>query len=150
MVAGFLGGFLTGIFTTVFVCAAFSLTNPGGAIEGNGRQVWLQIVVAIFIIGLNFFITTIISVFIKSVLRIPLRLNEPQLPVNNDAVHGEEAYTLFFDGERSHISLHRTGFESGHIIDTNLGSKEESGQESPGKLSGSKMTTEVQVHSFSA
>lgn len=143
MVAGFLGGFLTGIFATGDGCAAFGLTNPGGAIEGNGRQVWLQIVGALFIIGLNLFMTTIICVFIKFVLRIPLRLNEQQLLVGDDAVHGEEAYALFFEGERSHISLHTTGFDSGHIIDTNLGSKEGSGQESPGEPSGSKKTTDV-------
>jgi Amt family ammonium transporter len=71
-------------------------------------------------------------VFIKFVLRIPLRLNEQQLMVGDDAVHGEEAYALFFEGERSHISLHATGFDSGHIIDThNLGNHHESGQESP-------------------
>jgi Amt family ammonium transporter len=142
MVAGFLGGFLTGIFATIDGCAAFGLKNPGGAIEGNGKQVWLQIVGALFIIGLNLFMTSIICVFIKYVLRIPLRLNEQQLLVGDDAVHGEEAYALFFEGERSHISLHTTGFESGHIIDTNLGSKEGSGHESPARPSAAKMAVE--------
>ena len=37
--------------------------------------------------------------------------------VGDDAVHGEEAYALFFEGERSHISLHATGLESGHITE---------------------------------
>jgi Amt family ammonium transporter len=40
-VAGFLGGFLVGLFATVQGSAAFALTNPGGAIDGNGKQVWL-------------------------------------------------------------------------------------------------------------
>jgi ammonium transporter, Amt family len=40
-VAGFLGGFLVGLFATVEGSAAFVLTDPGGAIDGNGRQVWL-------------------------------------------------------------------------------------------------------------
>lgn len=40
-VAGILGGFMTGIFATVEGSAAFGLTNPGGAIDGNGRQVWV-------------------------------------------------------------------------------------------------------------
>jgi len=39
MVAGFLGGFAVGIFATIDGCASFALTIPGGAIDGNGRQV---------------------------------------------------------------------------------------------------------------
>ena len=50
MVAGFVGGFLVGLFSTPMGDAAFALTNPGGAIAGNGKQVWLQIVGALFII----------------------------------------------------------------------------------------------------
>lgn len=38
MVAGFVGGFGTGLWATVEGCAAFGLTNPGGAIAGNGIQ----------------------------------------------------------------------------------------------------------------
>lgn len=41
-VAGFVGGFCTGLFATIEGCAAFGLTNLGGAIDGNGKQVWLQ------------------------------------------------------------------------------------------------------------
>lgn len=117
MVAGFTGGFLTGIFATIDGCAAFGLTNPGGAIEGNGKQVWLQIVGALFIIGYNIFITSVICLFIKYVLRIPLRMSDEHLMVGDDAVHGEEAYALFFEGERSHISLHGAGLESGQITE---------------------------------
>ena len=54
MVAGFVGGFLVGIFSTPAGDAAFALTNPGGAIAGNGKQVWLQIVGALFVIGCEF------------------------------------------------------------------------------------------------
>jgi len=32
---------MTGILATVQGSAAFGLTNPGGAIAGNGKQVWL-------------------------------------------------------------------------------------------------------------
>lgn len=38
MVAGFVGGFGTGLWATVEGCAAFGLTNPGGAVAGNGIQ----------------------------------------------------------------------------------------------------------------
>lgn len=51
MVAGTCGGFMVGLFATKEGCAAFGLTNPGGAISGNGKQVWLQIVGALFVIG---------------------------------------------------------------------------------------------------
>ena len=105
MVAGFLGGFLTGIFATIEGCAAFGLTNPGGAIDGNGKQVWLQIVGGLFIIGLNLFMTSLIMLFIQYVLRIPLRMSDEHLMVGDEAVHGEEAYALFFEGERNHLTI---------------------------------------------
>lgn len=40
-VAGVTGGILVGLFATVQGSAAFSITNPGGAIDGNVRQVWV-------------------------------------------------------------------------------------------------------------
>ncbi|KAJ9236925.1 hypothetical protein DTO169E5_5406 [Paecilomyces variotii] len=91
-VAGVLGGFLVGLFATKEGCEAFALKTPGGAIEGHGRQVWLQIVGALFIIGLNLFMTPLILYFIKYVLRIPLRMPEEVLLIGDDAIHGEEAY----------------------------------------------------------
>jgi Amt family ammonium transporter len=93
-VAGALGGFCVGIFATVDGCAAFGLTNPGGAIDGNGRQVWLQIVGALFIIGWYIVWTSLIMLFIKYVLRIPLRMTEEELLAGDDAVHGEAAYVF--------------------------------------------------------
>jgi len=38
-VAGIMGGMMTGILATTEGCAAFGLTNPGGAIDGNWKQV---------------------------------------------------------------------------------------------------------------
>jgi len=95
--AGVLGGIMTGIFATVEGSQAFEITNPGGAIAGNGRQVWVQIVGALFIIGWNLVWTSLILNFIKYVLRIPLRMTEEQLLVGDDAIHGEEAYYLHDD-----------------------------------------------------
>lgn len=92
MVAGSLGGFLTGLFATTEGCAAFALTNPGGAIDGNGRQVWLQIVGALFIIGWNLVWVSIIMCFIKYVCRVDLRMSEDKLMIGDGAVHGEVAY----------------------------------------------------------
>jgi Amt family ammonium transporter len=91
-VAGVIGGFMVGILATVQGSAAFAITNPGGAIEGNGRQVWVQLVGAFFIIGWNTVWTSLIMIFIKFVLRIPLRMSEADLLVGDDAIHGEAAY----------------------------------------------------------
>lgn len=93
-VAGVVGGFCTGLFATIEGCAAFGLTNPGGAIDGNGKQVWLQIVGALFIIGWNIVWTSLILLFIKYVCRIPLRMSEKDLLAGDDAIHGEVPYVL--------------------------------------------------------
>lgn len=95
MVAGALGGFLVGLFATPEGSAAFGLTNWGGAITGNGKQVWLQIVGALFITGWNLCWTSLIMLFIKYVLRIPLRYSDEELLIGDDALHGEEAYCFF-------------------------------------------------------
>jgi Amt family ammonium transporter len=39
LVAGFVGGMSVGLFATAEGCAAYGLTNNGGAIEGNWKQV---------------------------------------------------------------------------------------------------------------
>lgn len=92
MVAGALGGFLTGLFATTEGIAAFADTNPGGAIDGNGRQVWLQVVGALFIFGWNVVWTSLIMLFIRHVCRVPLRMSEEDMLIGDDAVHGEDAY----------------------------------------------------------
>jgi Amt family ammonium transporter len=40
LVAGTMGGMMTGVFATTEGCAAFGLTTPGGAIDGNWAQVF--------------------------------------------------------------------------------------------------------------
>ena len=72
--------------------SALGDTTNGGAIEGRGKQVWLQIVGALFIIGWNLVWTSLILCFIKYVCRIPLRMSEEELLIGDDAIHGEEAY----------------------------------------------------------
>lgn len=66
LVGGVLGGFMTGLFATSEGMDAFNLPNSmGGAIDGNGRQVWVQIVGFLFIIGWNIVWTSLICLFIK-------------------------------------------------------------------------------------
>ena len=96
-VAAIVGGCGTGIFATAEGVAAFATAAPGGAVSGNGRQVGVQIVGALFIIGWNLFWTSAIMAFIKYVLRIPLRMKEEDLLIGDMAVHGEEPY-VFSEG----------------------------------------------------
>ena len=102
-VAGIVGGCATGIFATISGCAAFGLTNPGGAIEGNGVQVGYQIAGACFVVGWNVVWTSLIMAFIKYVLRIPLRMSEADLIAGDYASHGEEAY-VFGEGSSGWIN----------------------------------------------
>ena len=104
LVPGFLGGFLTGIFATIDGAAAFAITNPGGAVAGNGRQVWVQIVGALFIIGWDAVWTAIILLGIKYILRIPLRMSDEDLAIGDDAIHGEAAYVF---GSEEEALLHQ-------------------------------------------
>lgn len=102
LVAGVLGGFLTGLFATTDGCASFASTVPGGAIDGNGAQVWRQIVGFLFIIGWNLVWTSLICLFIKYILRIPLRYSEAQLLIGDAEVHGELPYAFFHDGRHEY------------------------------------------------
>ena len=103
-VAGFLGGILTGIFAEPQLCALFlPVTNSRGVVYG-GLQVFKQIVGGLFIIGWNIVVTSIICVAIQFV--IPLRMPEEQLLIGDDAVHGEEAYALWGDGELYDVTKH--------------------------------------------
>lgn len=100
-VAGLLGGILTGVLATKVGCAAYGLTNPGGAIDGNWHQVTLQLEGAAFIIVLNIVVTYVLLKLISFV--VPLRMSEEDLLVGDDAAHGEEAYALYGDGERTPV-----------------------------------------------
>jgi Amt family ammonium transporter len=70
------------------------------------NKVWLQIIGALFIIGLNLFMTSVIMLFIKHVLRIPLRMSEEKLLIGDDAIHGEDAYA--FGDVNIHQDPHKT------------------------------------------
>ncbi len=93
-VGAIVGGIGTGIFATNEGCVAFAALSTGGAITGNGKQVWLQIVGALFIIGWNVVWTSLIMIFIKYVCRVDLRMSPEQLAVGDYAIHGEEPYTF--------------------------------------------------------
>lgn len=107
-VAGSLGGTLTGLFAEPHLCNYFlSVTNEQGGFYGGkrgGRQFGKQIAGALFIIGWNIVVTSIILNVIRII--VPLRMNEELLLVGDDAAHGEEAYALWGDGEKYDITKH--------------------------------------------
>ncbi|XAR56570.1 hypothetical protein NMG60_11037111 [Bertholletia excelsa] len=115
-VAGFLGGILTGLFAEPTLCALFlPVTNSRGGVYGKsagGIQILKQLVGGAFIIGWNLVVTSIICVLIRLV--VPLRMSEEQLTIGDDAVHGEEAYALWGDGEKYDSTKH--GFTSDDTV----------------------------------
>lgn len=106
-VAGVLGGALTGLFAEPTLCSLFvAVTNSKGAFYGGpgGVQFLKQLAGACFIIGWNAVVTSIILLVISLV--IPLRMTDEQLLIGDDAVHGEEAYALWGDGEKYDNTRH--------------------------------------------
>lgn len=81
-----------------WVCGLWT-DQSRGAIAGNWRQIWLQLVGALFVIGLNIVMTSLILGLLQFV--VPLRMSEAALLIGDDAIHGEAAYALFHDGQRS-------------------------------------------------
>jgi len=116
-VASILGGFFTGIFAVSGGTNAFGAGTNGGGVAGYGRQVWVQIVGALFVIGWNVFWTSAIMAFIKFVLRVPLRMTDEQCMVGDYAVHEEESYTFAYYN-RNLIQNYSAGgdLESGTVV----------------------------------
>lgn len=97
-VAGILGGLLTGLLAHPTLCSMIlPVKNTKGAFYGGGMLFVKQLVAALFIIGWNIIATTVILLLIRIV--IPLRMPEEHLLIGDDAVHGEEAYSLWGDGD---------------------------------------------------
>ena len=94
-IAGLCGGLLVGVFADPTV-AVYPITESGsafaakGAIYGNPKLVWIQLLAALTIIvwdGLmTFVILKIISIF------TPLRMSDEMLEIGDLAIHGEVAY----------------------------------------------------------
>lgn len=106
-VAGTLGGLLTGLLAEPVLCdLILPVKNSRGAFYGGngGVQFLKQIVAALFVTGWNVVSTTLILLAIR--VFIPLRMPEADLLIGDDAVHGEEAYALWGDGEKYDPNRH--------------------------------------------
>ncbi|KAK2991643.1 hypothetical protein RJ640_000282 [Escallonia rubra] len=109
-IAGSLGGILTGFFAVPklsrlffsvadwekYIGLAYGLQT--GRTSAGFHQMAVQLVGIAFIVCLNIVTTSLICLFIK--LIVPLRMSEEELDIGDDAVHGEEAYALWDDGQR--------------------------------------------------
>lgn len=62
------------------------------------KQMGFQIAGALFVASWNVVVTSLICIFLS--LFCKLRMDESDLEIGDDAVHGEEAYALWGDGER--------------------------------------------------
>jgi ammonium transporter, Amt family len=104
-VAGFLGGATTGLFAHPDLCPLFlPVTNSRGAFYGDGMQFLRQVVGALFIISWNVVVTSLVCLVVRLV--VPLRMPDDELAIGDDAVHGEEAYALWGDGEKYDSTKH--------------------------------------------
>ncbi|KAL6224436.1 hypothetical protein ACLB2K_003291 [Fragaria x ananassa] len=114
-VAGVLGGLLSGIFAKPNLLRMMyrsSLYGPGllycildGNLHNGLRQMWYQILGALFIIVWNVGATSLICHSISKI--VDLRMKEEDLDIGDDAVHGEEAYALWGDGEKTPATIRR-------------------------------------------
>ncbi|KAL0341645.1 UNVERIFIED_CONTAM: Ammonium transporter 3 member 2 [Sesamum calycinum] len=107
-VAGLLGGLLSGLFANPRLLEMFypmGKQGPGfiygiadGKFRHGLRQMGFQFVGALFITVWNVIVTSLICILISRMIQ--LRMEEDDLEIGDDAVHGEEAYALWGDGER--------------------------------------------------
>lgn len=110
-VAGTLGGLLVSILAHPRLVRLFSNYNYNhnqyGLIYSIGsnadlyfqkalRQLGVQVLGATFVATWNVVVTSIICIAIRRIM--PLRMDDEDLKVGDDAVHGEEAYAIWGDG----------------------------------------------------
>ncbi|XP_077221203.1 ammonium transporter 2 member 3-like [Tasmannia lanceolata] len=114
-VAGLLGGLLSGLFAKPNLLELFyhSLDRRPGLVYsfhdgefGRGlTQMAVHLIGAAFIAGWNVVVTSVICIGISKF--VPLRMDDEDLKVGDDAVHGEEAYALWGDGEKTQTHIVR-------------------------------------------
>lgn len=120
-IAGTLGGILTGFFAVPKLCRLFFLVPDwekyiglgyglqNGRTSAGFRQMGIQLGGIAFVICLNVVMTSLICLFIR--LIVPLRLSEDELQIGDEAVHGEQAYALWGDGERYEYSKTNSAYD---------------------------------------
>ena len=101
-VAALVGGIGTGILADPSMIEWYGTKNDALSVTGwwygNFHQVILQLYGAGFIIVFNVIGTFILLKLIGLV--VPLRMDDETLLIGDDAIHGEEAYAIFSDGQK--------------------------------------------------
>ncbi|KAJ7978103.1 Ammonium transporter [Quillaja saponaria] len=109
-IAGSLGGILTGFFAVPKLCRLFYMVPDwekyiglayglqNGRTSAGFRQMGIQIGAIVFVICLNVITTSLICLFVR--LIVPLRVDSNQMQIGDKAVHGEEAFLLWDEGEK--------------------------------------------------
>ncbi|KAI3706817.1 hypothetical protein L6452_24800 [Arctium lappa] len=110
-IAGILGGILTGLFSEPHLCKLFygSTSKYMGLFHGlhlgtsesihwGFRQMGIQLLGILFVVVLNIIMTSLVCLFVQII--VPLRMSDEQLEVGDEAVHGEEAYAIWGEGDR--------------------------------------------------
>ncbi|XP_066368194.1 ammonium transporter 2 member 5-like [Miscanthus floridulus] len=113
-VAGSLGGILTGVLAEPRLSRLFFGDDPryvglvyalkDGRAAAGLRQVGVQVAGIAFVVALNVAVTSAVCLVVG--LLVPLRLSEEQLAAGDDAIHGEDAYAVWGDGETYEQSVH--------------------------------------------
>ncbi|KAI3665331.1 hypothetical protein L6452_43955 [Arctium lappa] len=118
-VAGLLGGLSSGILAKpnlihMFYNLPHSRQGPGLLysvinrsqlihVRDGFNQMGYQIVGAAFIAAWNVVVTSLICIFISRIVN--LKMHDDDLEIGDDAIHGEEAYALWGDGQRHPRSI---------------------------------------------
>ncbi|XP_060961851.1 ammonium transporter 2 member 5-like [Cannabis sativa] len=109
-VAGSLGGILAGLFAEPKLSRLFyAIPNSQRYIglfygiqnrqyKAGFRQLGVQLLGIVFVVFLNVIATTVVCLIIRLV--VPLKLADDVLHSGDDAIHGEEAYALWGDGDK--------------------------------------------------
>ncbi|KAL7611289.1 hypothetical protein Lser_V15G12246 [Lactuca serriola] len=115
-VAGVLGGLSSGMFAKPNLIRKFYKTEHSESQQGPGllysivnanevvyakdgfKQMGYQILGALFIAAWNVVVTSLICIFVSRI--VDLKMHEDDLDIGDDAIHGEEAYALWGDGQR--------------------------------------------------
>ncbi|KAJ0974142.1 hypothetical protein J5N97_016107 [Dioscorea zingiberensis] len=112
-VAGALGGILTGILAEPrlnrlffgdekYIGLAYAIKD--GRVSAGLKQIGIQFAGIAFILVLNVVMTSVICLLVRLV--VPLRLSEEEMLIGDDAIHGEDAYAVWGDGETFENSVH--------------------------------------------
>lgn len=107
-IAGALGGILSGLFAEPRLNNLFYASYGEyvglfygfdmGKTSTGFRQIGIQLLGVVFIVILNIITTSLICILIK--LFVPLRMSEEDMEIGDEAVHGEEAYAIWGEGDK--------------------------------------------------